>query len=169
MTEKRRRLPRPEKAILWPASYLYHRSVTQQLPIMSTPHTDFFGLTIPFMQLLGVVPEHSGNGTARTRLPARADLVNSRGDVHGGTLMSVLDFTLGAAVRGDTPEVGVATIDMNTSFMSPGRGDLVIETRCLRRGASIAFCEGEIRDGAGELVAKATATFKIIQRRPGGD
>lgn len=64
MTEKRRRLPRPEKAILWPASYLHHRSVTQQLPIMSTPHTDFFGLTIPFMQLLGVVPEHSGNGTA---------------------------------------------------------------------------------------------------------
>lgn len=71
---------------------------------MSTPHTDFFGLTIPFMQLLGVVPEHSGNGTARTRLPARADLVNSRGDIHGGTLMSVLDFTLGAAIRGDTPK-----------------------------------------------------------------
>ena len=83
--------------------------------------------------------------------------------------MSVLDFPLGAAMRGDTHEVGVATIDMNTSFMSPGRGDLVIETRCLRRGASIAFCEGEIRDSAGELVAKATATFKIIQRRPGGD
>ncbi len=38
-----------------------------------------------------------------------------------------------------------------------------------RRGASIAFCEGDIRRADGELVARATATFKIIRRRPGGD
>ena len=63
----------------------------------------------------------------------------------------------------------MATIDMNTTFLSPGTGDLVIEARCLRRGASIAFCEGDIRRADGELVARATATFKIIRRRPGGD
>jgi acyl-coenzyme A thioesterase PaaI-like protein len=58
---------------------------------------------------------------------------------------------------------------MNTSFLSPGTGDLVIVARCLRKGASIAFCEGEVRRADGELVARATATFKIIRRRPGGD
>ena len=62
----------------------------------------------------------------------------------------------------------MATIDMNTIFLSPGTGDLVIEARCLRRGASIAFCEGDVRDKNGELVARATATF-IIRRRPGGE
>ncbi|HEY9274039.1 MULTISPECIES: PaaI family thioesterase [Achromobacter] len=136
----------------------------------STTQTDYFGLTIPFMHFIGLVPESIAPAYARTSLPWRADLTNSRGDVHGGTLMSVLDFTLSAAARGSADGTeGMATIDMNTSFLSPGTGDLVIEARCLRRGASIAFCEGEVRRADGELVARSTATFKIIRRRPGGD
>lgn len=62
----------------------------------STPQTDYFGLTIPFMHFIGLVPESIAPAYARTSLPWRADLTNSRGDVHGGTLMSVLDFTLSA-------------------------------------------------------------------------
>ena len=136
----------------------------------STPQTDYFGLTIPFMHFIGLVPESIAPAYARTSLPWREDLTNSRGDVHGGTLMSVLDFTLSAAARGSADGTeGMATIDMNTSFLSPGTGNLVIEARCLRRGASIAFCEGEVRRADGELVARAPATFKIIRRRPGGD
>ncbi|MBO9357540.1 hotdog fold thioesterase [Bordetella petrii] len=131
--------------------------------------TDYFGLTIPLMSLMGVIPDSIGADHARTLLPWRADLTNSRGDIHGGTLMSVLDFTLSAAARGTDPTLGMATIDMTTTFMSPGTGDLAIEARCLRRGASIAFCEGEIRATDGQLVAKASATFKVIKRRPGGD
>ena len=125
---------------------------------------DYFGLAIPFMSFLGLVPESIAPAYARTTLPWRQDLTNSRGDVHGGTLMSVLDFTLSAAARGSAE-----AIDMNTTFLSPATGDLTIEARCLRRGASIAFCEGDIRRADGELVARATATFKIIRRRPGGD
>ncbi|MCD0504342.1 PaaI family thioesterase [Bordetella petrii] len=137
---------------------------------MTTPASpDYFGLTIPLMSLMGLIPDQIGPDYARTLLPWRADLTNSRGDIHGGTLMSILDFTLSAAARGDDPTLGMATIDMTTSFMSPGTGDLVIEARCLRRGASIAFCEGEVRGPEGQLVAKASATFKVIKRRPGGD
>lgn len=137
---------------------------------MTTPaQTDYFGLTIPLMNLMGVIPESIGPGHARTRLPWREDLTNSRGDVHGGTLMSVLDFTLSAAARGNDLQTGMATIDMTTSFLSPGNSDLTIEARCLRMGASIAFCEGEIRNVKGELVAKASASFKVFKRRPGGD
>ncbi|MNS83187.1 hypothetical protein D3C72_1169650 [compost metagenome] len=122
------------------------------------------------MHLIGLLPESIEPGFARTTLPWRQDLTNSRGDVHGGTLMSVLDFTLSAAARGSADATeGMATIDMNTTFLSPGTGDLVIEARCLRRGGSIAFCEGDIRRTDGELVARATATFKIVRRRPGGD
>ncbi|GAB3109995.1 PaaI family thioesterase [Bordetella tumbae] len=137
---------------------------------MTTPATtDYFGLTIPLMHLMGVIPESIGPGHARTRLPWREDLTNSRGDIHGGTLMSVLDFTLSAAARGSDPGLGMATIDMTTSFLSPGNSDLVIEARCLRLGTSIAFCEGEIRNAEGQIVAKASATFKVIKRRPGSD
>ena len=81
---------------------------------------DYFGLTIPFMDYIGLVPEQIGPAYARTSLPWRRDLTNSRGDVHG-TLMSVLDFTL-APPRSADAAVGMATIDMNTTFLSPGTG-----------------------------------------------
>lgn len=135
----------------------------------STTGNDYFGLKIPLMDYLGLIPESVENGVARCRLPWRRELTNSRGHVHGGTQMSVLDFTLSAAARGHRSDLGMATIDMTTSFLSPGLGDLTIEARCLRKGTSIAFCEGEIRDAKGELVAKASATFKIVPQRPGGN
>ena len=85
-----------------------------------------------------------------------------------GLVMQCCDAANGVQDPAEATE-GMATIDMNTTFLSPGTGDLVIEARCLRRGGSIAFCEGDIRRADGELVARATATFKIIRRRPGGD
>lgn len=126
--------------------------------------TDYFGAHIPLMDYLGLVPEHIEPGLARTRLPWRVQLTNSRGDVHGGTLMSVLDFTLSASARADMDAgVSMATIDMTTSFFAPANGDLVIEARCLKRGRSIAFCEGEIRNAHGDVVCKASGTFRIVR------
>jgi uncharacterized protein (TIGR00369 family) len=136
---------------------------------MTAQTTDYFGFTIPLMDLLGLIPESIGPGHARTRLPWRADLTNSRGVVHGGTMMSVLDFTMSAAARGHQLDLGMATIDMTTSFLAPGDSDLIIEAKALRVGASIAFCEGEIRNAKGDLVAKSSASFKVLKNRPGGD
>jgi len=135
---------------------------------MTTP-IDYFGLTIPLMQLLGLQPRRIDADSAETFLPWRADLTNSRGDVHGGTLMSVLDFTLSAAARGTDAGLGMATIDMNTSFLAPAGGDLTINARCLRRGGSIAFSEGEVRNAQGVVVARATATFRVLRRNRGSD
>jgi uncharacterized protein (TIGR00369 family) len=104
------------------------------------------------------------NDMAMTRLAIRPHLVNSRGHVHGGALMSVLDFTLSAAGRAhDLTGISMATIDMSTSFMSPGSTDLTITATCTHRGGSICFCEGEVRDTDNKLVAKATASFKMLK------
>jgi len=130
---------------------------------------DFWGLCIPFMDALGVIPEHIEANYARTRLPYRHDLRNSRGHVHGGALMSVLDFTMSAAARGGVADTaGMATITMETRFMEPCLTDLIVTGRCLRQGKSIAFCEGEIRDPQGKLLCKASASFKVMRVR-GGD
>lgn len=131
--------------------------------------TDYFGLQIPFMASLGLIPEHLSTELARTRLPHRPDLVNSRGDVHGGALMSALDFTLSAAARAHEANTGMATIDMTTHFLAPARGTVIFEARCLRIGGSLAFCEGQARDEAGTLLATASATFKIVRKKPGSD
>ncbi len=130
----------------------------------------YFGFHIPYLELLGVEPLLCENDRAVTLMRLVPSLRNSRGHVHGGAIMSVLDFTLSAAGRAHDPlGVGLATIDMTTSFIDPGVTDLTFEARCLRRGKSIAFCEGEARDTQGKLIAKASGSFKLIRVSPGGD
>ena len=56
------------------------------------------------------------------------------------------------------------TIDLQAAFLSPGRGRLTGEGRVVRGGGSLIFCEGDIRDAQGTLVAKGTGVFR--PRRP---
>jgi len=129
-----------------------------------TPEKPYFGLEIPLMRHLGLQPVEMADDLCRTRLPASPVLTNSRGDVHGGTLMAVLDFTLSGAARSHAPlETGVITIDMSTHFLAAARGELFFEGRTMRRGAKIAFCEGEAKDAAGNVVCVARAAFKLVQ------
>ncbi|KAA0889372.1 PaaI family thioesterase [Pusillimonas sp. ANT_WB101] len=123
----------------------------------------YFGFEVPFMRYLGLQPEHIEPGYARARLPLNANLTNSRGDVHGGTMMSVLDFILSAAARSHDPlSYGVVTIDMSTHFLNVARTDLVFEARPLRRGRSIVFCEGSVKDANDVEVCTARAVFKLV-------
>ncbi|TKR55716.1 PaaI family thioesterase [Allopusillimonas ginsengisoli] len=123
----------------------------------------YFGFEIPFMRYLGLQAEHIEPGYARARLPLHKSLTNSRGDVHGGTMMSVLDFIMSAAARSHDPlSYGLATIDMSTQFLSVARTDLVFEARPLRRGRSIVFCEGSVKDTNNVEVCTARAVFKLV-------
>lgn len=126
---------------------------------------DFFGIDVPLMRLIGLHAEHLDEKVARARLPRKPEILNSRGDIHGGTLMSALDFTLSAAARSHDPlGTGVITIDMTTHFLSAAEGDVRIEARVIRRGKRIAFCEGTVIDAAGTEVCIARAAFKLIPR-----
>ncbi len=127
----------------------------------------YFGIDVPFMEHIGLEPLFLQDDVCHTHLKFRPELVNSRGDVHGGTLMSAFDFTLSAAARAHDPlRYGVVTIDLVTHFHQPARTDLTVIGRCTRRGKSIAFCDGEIVDPSGDVLAVARATFKLIERQP---
>lgn len=129
-----------------------------------TDETPFFGIDIPLMRYLGVQAEHMEDGYVRTRLPLNPNLLNSRYDVHGGTLMSVMDFTLSSVSRSHDPlGFSVATIEMSTHFLDVAQGELVFEARVLRRGRSTVFSEGTVRDAAGTTVCVARATFRLIK------
>lgn len=126
----------------------------------------YFGIDVPFMEHIGLRPLTLEDGRCCTLLAWQPALVNSRGDIHGGTMMSALDFTLSAAARSHDPmRLGAITVDMTTHFYEAARADLTIEARCVRRGRSIAFCEGEVRDPDLTVVAVARAVFKLVERR----
>ena len=123
----------------------------------------YFGIEVPFMEHIGLEAVFLDENSCETCLHLHRSITNSRGDMHGGVLMSAFDFTLSAAARAHAPQrYGVVTIDMTTHFYEPGRTSLKVIARCPRRGKSIAFCEGEIIDAHGTLVAVARATFKLL-------
>jgi uncharacterized protein (TIGR00369 family) len=127
----------------------------------------YFGLTIPYLDFLQLEPVLCQDDQAVTRIKIRDELKNSRGHIHGGAIMSILDFTLSAAGRANDPlGIGMATIDMHTTCLEPAVTDLTVHARCIRRGNSIAFCEGEVLDTAGNVIAKASAAFKVLKVKP---
>ena len=121
---------------------------------------------IPFVQHLKIHTDSLGKGSARLSVPVEGHLTNSLGTAHGGVIMSLLDVALCTAARTLHPEsVGVITINLSTSFIGAGSGTtLYAEARVLKDGRSMSFVEGEAMNEDGTLVAKATATVRVLHK-----
>jgi len=135
----------------------------QTLPTknVSTPQ-DFFGLTIPFLDFIGVIPEFAEGGKSRIRVDLRPELHNSFQVAHGGLIMTLLDFAMAAAARSmHEHALGMITIDMTASFMRPSTGILIVEGKLLKIGKTVNYCEAEALNEAGEVTAKALGSFML--------
>lgn len=112
-----------------------------------------------FQEFLGLERWIDGD-VVRVRLRHRPELMNYIGSFHGGVLMSVLDAAMAGAIRAQMPGCSMVTIDMATHFMGSTSGEINAVGQVLRRTRTLCFCAAEIFDGAGELVASATGSFK---------
>lgn len=143
---------------------------------MATPRRDLAGgfpVEIPFAEHLGARLIARGEGMAHTELDLAPHHCNSFGAAHGGVLMTLLDVTMAMAARSrphhpDDDRSGVVTIEMKTSFLQPGQGRLAGHGRCVHRTRTMAFCEADVVDAAGRLVARASGTFKYLRLRKAG-
>ena len=127
----------------------------------------FFGLPMAMARAMQLRGERIGNDRAQVRMGFQPDQANSRGEVHGGSIATLLDCALAAAARAHDPAAsGVATIDLTLHYVAVGTGDLIATAHCERRGRSISFARGEVRAEDGTLVALATGTFKLVARQP---
>ena len=118
---------------------------------------------IPFVAHLGMVTEALGEGTARLSMSLPKHFTNSLGTAHGGVILSLLDVALCTAARTLHPDsTGVVTIDLSASFIGGGEGDkLVAEARVMKDTRNITCVEGEAKNAAGSLVAKAIGTVRV--------
>jgi len=105
-------------------------------------------------------------GYIRAAYFAGENFLNRGGRIYGGFLAAMLDGLCGHAVRlthpADDPDMPQVTLELKTSFIGradPGR--FIGEGWVRHRGRSIAFAEAELRNEAGDLVARASATFKV--------
>lgn len=122
-----------------------------------------FTRQIPFSEHLGIRVDALETGVARLSMQVKPEFMTSWGTAHGGSILSLLDITLSMTARTlfDPPR-SIMTIDLATQFISTATGLLRAEGRVMKAGQSTIFCEGEARDGQGELVAKAIGTFRAV-------
>ncbi len=128
----------------------------------NTAPTSYFGLNIPFLDHLDVVPEYAKDGKSRLTLDLKPEYTNSFQVAHGGLIMTLLDFAMAAAARSAANHpLGVITIDMTTSFLRPTIGKIVVEGTVLKAGKTLYYCEAVVISDAGEISAKSSGTFTM--------
>jgi uncharacterized protein (TIGR00369 family) len=113
-------------------------------------------------RILAVKPK---TGWIKVEFDARWEFTNPAGYIQGGFLAAMLDDTMGPAVFAMTEgRLYSPTIEMTVSFLNPVRpGKLVGEGRVIQLGKSIAFLEGSLTDAAGTLIARATASARLVE------
>ncbi len=83
-----------------------------------------------------------------------------------GAVVALLDRAMRDAAR-QRPGGGAAElagVDLHVAFAHDGGGPLRATARVCGGGKSVCFCEAELTDVAGRVVARAMGTFR--QRRP---
>ena len=104
-------------------------------------------------------------GTIEIGFTADQRFTNPGGTVQGGFLAAMLDDTQGPALFGHTHgEAYAPTIDFTISFLKEARpSEFVAKGRVVRLGKTIAFTEAELFDDAGDLVARATFSNRVMR------
>lgn len=118
-----------------------------------------------FANWMGMKLVRVGDGESELRLDVQPHHLNPGKIVHGGVLATLLDSSIGLALRstiGMTTEH--VTIELDVHYLSPARtGALIGKGKAVRVGGRVSYGEGELFTEDGTLVAKGTATFLIVQ------
>ena len=131
--------------------------------------TDYFGRTIPFLELCGVRPLSKEKGRTRLAVTAGPQHDNSFGRAHGGLIMTLLDVAMGSAARSVCGEAAsIMTVNMQSQFLAAGTGELTAEGRVVRAGRTLIYCEGDVTGPDGALVARGSGSFMRYTAPAGG-
>lgn len=118
---------------------------------------------VAFTRALGVQRAYSENGRARLTVEGRPDLENVILAIHGGVVLTLLDVVMASAAVSlvDFTKTAV-TLNLNTSFLRPGRGSLVADGEVLESLDGVILCQGEVRDASGDVVARGMGSFRYL-------
>ena len=119
----------------------------------------------PFVGHLGMRLEAIHPDAVRISMPFRPELATTGDLVHGGAITSLVD-TAAMAAAWSVVEVGQAprgtTVGLTVDFVAPARGaELTADATVRRRGRQLCFCDVDVADGHGRLVARGLVTYKL--------
>ncbi len=103
----------------------------------------------------------------RVEFLARPEFLNPAGYVQGGMLCAMLDDTMGSAVVAATGgNVFPSSIDMHVSFLAAANSGYLYGTgQVAQLGKTIAFLAGTLQDTGGKVLARASASARVVSGR----
>jgi uncharacterized protein (TIGR00369 family) len=114
-----------------------------------------------FISLVGAEQPESSDGTARLVVEVDERHLNPAGAVHGGMLATLVDTTMGAAVRSAVDEETPATSQLTVTYLRPGKpGQLEVSARVSKRGENLTMVEADVEQD-GKTLVHALATFAL--------
>ncbi|MBP6362511.1 MAG: PaaI family thioesterase [Novosphingobium sp.] len=97
---------------------------------------------------------------------AKPEQCHSGGVVQGGFVTGWIDAAMAhAAIAICGEDLVPMTLELKVSFFAPARpGTIFAEGWAIKHGRRTAFYEGALKDGEGNLLAKATSTMTLVDR-----
>lgn len=113
---------------------------------------------------LELIEFDEASGTIELAFEATEDWTNPTGNVLGAFQAAMLYDTVGPALLATLePDRFQSTLDIQVSFLRPLRpGRVIGRGRIVHRAGDLAHLEASLVDVAGEAVATATATARVI-------
>jgi acyl-coenzyme A thioesterase 13 len=124
----------------------------------------------PFGRWLNGTLLDAEEGSLTMEFVVRADMCNPGGIMHGGVAIGMMDDIIGLTSFMMGNQIFYSTVNLNTDFLYSAKPDekLIAKSKIIRMGKKIAHAEGEIRNEAGQIVAKCTtnlvATSNVVAK-----
>lgn len=120
----------------------------------------------PFVVHLGMRLESIEPDRARLAMPYRDELATIGEVVHGGAVSALVDTAAMAASWSahelEGGQLRGTTVALSIDFVAAAAGkEVTADARVIRRGKSLCFCDIDVTDADGRLVAKGIVTYKL--------
>lgn len=126
---------------------------------------DFLNNNDLFCRHCGIELTHITPGEAEAELTITPDMMNSRGVVQGGAIMTLADF----AFAGASNAMGHTTVStgLNINFIRPGSGKkLIAKAQKIHHGRSTCLYQVDVFNEENKLVAAVSVSGFIVDDKP---
>lgn len=107
----------------------------------------------------------NADGRAVIEYQCGPHMCHSGGVAQGGFVCGWIDSAMAHAAIGLMPDTTPMSLELKVSYFAPARPGLVVAEGWIeRRGRATCFAEGRLLDGAGNVLAKASSTIRLIPR-----
>ncbi len=106
-------------------------------------------------------------GHAILEFTCKPEMCHSGGVAQGGFVTGWIDSAMAhACIARYTTAFWIATLEVKVSFFRPATpGPVIAEGWIERAGKQTVFAEGRLLDSAGEVLAKANSTIRLVPNR----